>query len=115
MERLLLKDFISTEVNSEYSKSQYRQYKKLTDAQIEKIISLTPHIGEEILYKRGEKMVKMILVHIPMYLGQKCKNGQYSSYPYNIRLDYAEAPKRGVREWAGFWTWNIDKITLIKE
>lgn len=110
MKRLTIEDFITTKVNEEYSKNQFKQYNKLSDSQLDKIISLIPFIGKKVTYMRGSKPIEMILVHIPTKLGEKDSTGIYSSYPYNIRLNYANPPKRGIREWDGFWTYNIDKI-----
>lgn len=110
MERLKIEGFISSGVNEEYSKKQFVKYRGLSDIQLQKIEDLIPHIGKEVLYILGKNKIKMILAHIPRKLVEKCKDGIYSSYPFNIRLNYAEPPKRGTREWNGFWTWNIDKI-----
>lgn len=116
-------DFVTSEdkgrvqINRTYAKNSYKKYLQLSDADIQKALELRKLLGKVVLYQRGKKQVRMIVKCVPLFIGDKSGiHGEipYRSFPYNVRLNYADKPKNYVREWEGFWTYNLNKITILE-
>lgn len=112
MTKMTFESYIKdTTINpNSYQKNYYKKYLKLTNEQIQKIEELKNYHGKKVLYKRANKDVEMILICV--------ENGEhegitYSSLPYDIRLNYIDYKTNTKRQWSGFWTMNIDKITIL--
>ena len=96
-------------INS-YHKNCYKKYLKFTNEQIKRIEELKNNSGKRILYKRGNKNTEMILICVEK---GEYENINYESFPYDIRLNYVDYKTNHKRVWNGFWTMNIEKITII--
>ncbi len=106
IEDILKQKFWGTECHF-HEKYKYRRFNKLTQEDKDKFNELKKHEGEIVLYQRGKKQIEMIIILVTNDKDMK-KDG-YSGYPYEIRLNYVDGK---LREWSGFWTSKIDKITI---
>jgi hypothetical protein len=113
--RMNYSDYIRhlSDASDSRSKSQYKKYLSLSDEQIKKIEELKNHCGKKVLYARGKSQIEMIIMCVADGKFKKTKGHTYCSWPYDIRLNYADYKTNKKRDWDGFWTMNIDKITLF--
>jgi hypothetical protein len=110
-QRIPIEKYISNQYD-DYGKREYKKYLKLTDEELSKMESLRGYIDQPALFKRGKRNIPVIIMAVVLADKVYCSTGQYKSYPYQFRLNYADYKTNDKRMWDGFWTMNIKNLSL---
>ncbi len=102
-------DFVTDRWDS-YGKTQYRNFRKLTSDQKNKIELLKTRIGKKVKFKVGKKEHVMEIMWVSLFKNDRSTCMNYMSYPYQFRLNYTDGK---LRENYGFWSIRIDNLTII--